>query len=88
LVWCQGLRTLLHTLMMSLPALANVGSVLFLFFFIFSVMGMNLFGKVKHQDFLTRQANYEDFASSLQVLFRMCTGETTGPHSEERQGDP
>jgi len=32
----KGLRTLFHTLMVSLPALANVGSVLFLFFFIFS----------------------------------------------------
>lgn len=40
----KGLRTLFQTLLVSLPALGNVGSVLFLFFFIFAVMGMNLFG--------------------------------------------
>jgi len=72
----KGLRTLFQTLLVSLPALGNVGSVLVLFFFIFSVMGMNLFGKIKHQDFLDRQANYEDFPNAMLVLFRMSTGES------------
>lgn len=40
----KGLRTMFQTLLVSLPALGNVGSVLFLFFFIFAIMGMNLFG--------------------------------------------
>ena len=72
----KGLRTLLQTLLFSLPALFNVGSVLFLFFFIFAVMGMNLFGSVKTQDSLTRHANFEVFGSSLLLLFRSATGET------------
>ena len=72
----KGLRTLLQTLLFSLPALLNVGSVLFLFFFIFAVMGMNLFGSVKLQDGLTRHANFRDFPSSISVLFRAATGET------------
>ena len=72
----KGLRTLLQTLVFSLPALFNVGSVLFLFFFIFAVMGMNLFGTIKMQDSVTRHANFEDFGSSLLVLFRGATGET------------
>ena len=70
----KGLRTLLQTLLFSLPALFNVGSVLFLFFFIFAVMGMNLFGAVKMQDSLTRHANFEVFGSSLLLLFRSATG--------------
>jgi hypothetical protein len=72
----KGLRTLLNTLIFSLPALTNVGSVLFLFFFIFAVMGMNLFGRIKTADFVNRQANFEDFPAAILVLFRMATGES------------
>jgi len=72
----KGLRTLFQTLLYSLPALVNVGSVLFLFFFIFSIMGMNLFGKIKHGDFITRHANFENFPNALLLLFRMATGES------------
>ncbi|KAK3250718.1 Caveolin-2 [Cymbomonas tetramitiformis] len=72
----KGLRTLFNTLITSLPALGNVGSVLFLFYFIFAIMGMNLFGKVKYGDFLDRHANFQTFPSALMVLFRMSTGES------------
>jgi hypothetical protein len=72
----KGLRALLQTLIFSLPALVNVGSVLFLFFFIFAVMGMNLFGYIKRQEFITNFANFEDFPNSMLLLFRMSTGES------------
>jgi len=54
----------------------NVGSVLFLFFFIFAVMGMNLFGFIKMQEFIHRQANFRNFPAALILLFRMATGES------------
>jgi len=72
----KGLRTLFQTLVFSLPALVNVGSVLFLFFFIFAIMGMNLFGLIKEQDFITRHANFANFPNALMLLFRMATGES------------
>merc|ERR550537_2143521 len=65
----KGLRTLFQTLVYSLPALVNVGSVLFLFFFIFAVMGMNLFGYVKMQEYISRRANFENFPNALITLF-------------------
>ena len=72
----KGLKKLFQTLLYSLPALANVGSVLFLFFFIFAVLGMNLFGKVRVTgNFLNRYANFETFGYSMLTLFRMATGE-------------
>mmetsp|Transcript_3119 Transcript_3119/g.7221 ORF Transcript_3119/g.7221 Transcript_3119/m.7221 type:complete len:1718 (+) Transcript_3119:685-5838(+) len=72
----KGLRTLFQTLLYSLPALGNVGSVLFLFFFIFAVMGMNLFGKIKvTSGEINRYANFEQFYYALLTLFRMSTGE-------------
>ena len=72
----KTLKRLFETLYYSLPALGNVGSVLFLFFFIYAVMGMSLFGKVKHGETLNRHANFESFFGSLLVLFRMSTGES------------
>ncbi len=66
----QGLQRLLVTLMQSLPALANVGGVMLLFFFIYAIIGMNLFGSIKHGDFLNRQANFQNFPNAMLVLMR------------------
>lgn len=76
IVQAKGLRTLLQTLVFSLPALVNVGSVFFLFMFIFAIMGMSLFGDVRPGEFLNRHANFEEIGTSLLVLFRMSTGES------------
>ena len=72
----KGLKTLFTTLLLSLPALFNVGSVLFLMFFIFAVMGMSFFGSVLYGENINRNANYESFFDGMLLLFRMCTGES------------
>lgn len=66
----KGLRTLLQTLVWSLPALFNVGSVLFLFMFIYAVIGMNLWGNVVYGGELSRHANFSNFPMSMLLLFR------------------
>lgn len=45
-----------------------------LFFFIYAVIGMNLWGAVKHGQYLTRQANFQHVGMALLTLFRMITG--------------
>ena len=75
-VQAKGLRTLLQTLVFSLPALVNVGSVFFLFMFIFAIMGMSLFGSVRWGDYLNRHANFETVPNALLTLMRMSTGES------------
>lgn len=72
----KGLRTLLQTLVFSLPALVNVGSVLFLFMFIFAIMGMSLFGNTRYGEYLNRHANFDSFPSALLLLIRITTGES------------
>ena len=72
----KGLRTLFQTLISSLPALWNVGSMLLLFLFIYAVMGMQLFGLVMRTENVNRQANFETFGRSIATLFRMATGES------------
>ena len=71
----RGLQTLLQTLVFSLPALFNVASVLFLFFFIYAVMGINLFGFVRDGEVLGRHAHFKNFPDAMAALFRSATGE-------------
>ena len=75
-VQAKRLRTLLQTLVFSLPALVNVGSVFFLFMFIFAIMGMSLFGNVRWREYLNVHANFETVPNALLLLMRMSTGES------------
>jgi hypothetical protein len=71
----KGLRMLFNTLVISLPGLVNIGSLLFLLCFVYAVLGMQLFGKVKFGENLNEHANFRDFGNSMLILLRMVTGE-------------
>lgn len=71
----RGLLMLFRTLMISLPALINVGIILLLIQFIFSIVGMNLFAGVRYGDVLTVDANFDSFWVAMITLFRCSTGE-------------
>lgn len=66
----KNLRVLFTTLLVTLPSLANVGSLLFLLLFVYSIMGMQLFAFVKFGDTLDEHANFHDFWSSFITLVR------------------
>ncbi|KXZ48370.1 hypothetical protein GPECTOR_28g777 [Gonium pectorale] len=70
------LRRLTRTLTLALPAILNVGSVLALFFFVWSVLGMNLFGDIKYGTYVSRHNNFRDWPNAMMVLFRQVTGES------------
>ena len=69
------LRELINTLVLTLPALGNISAVLFLLYFIYAVMGVQLFAKVKLGDALNSQANFQSFGNAMMMLFRSATGE-------------
>lgn len=71
----KGLRHLLKTLWLSMGNIANVGMLLFLVFFTFSVAGMDLFGNLAYGDYITDNANFDSFYISFVTLFRASTGE-------------
>eukprot|EP00198_Chlamydomonas_reinhardtii_P012138 XP_001701475.1 voltage-gated Ca2+ channel, alpha subunit [Chlamydomonas reinhardtii] len=68
-----GMRRLLLTLVQSLPALGNVGGVMVLFFFVYAVIGMNLFGGIKFGDYISRHANFNNFGKAMLLLFRQAS---------------
>ena len=67
----KGFLTLFDTLLKSLPTLMNVGALLLLVFFVYAILGVNLFGKVnRHQEHLNRHANFKNFGWAMLTLFR------------------
>uniref|UniRef100_A0A668AXG2 Sodium channel protein n=1 Tax=Myripristis murdjan TaxID=586833 RepID=A0A668AXG2_9TELE len=69
----KGIRTLLFALMMSLPALFNIGLLLFLVMFIFAIFGMSNFAYVKKEDGIDDLFNFETFGNSMICLFQITT---------------
>lgn len=69
----RGIRRLLFALVISLPALFNIGALLFLVMFIYAIIGMSSFGYVKKTGALDDVVNFETFASSMLLLFRLST---------------
>lgn len=69
-----GLKRLFNTLLLSLPAMFNVGSLLFLVMFVYGVLGMNLFGQEPNL-INNRHEHFRNIGSSLLLLFRVFTGD-------------
>ncbi|NWR70465.1 SCN5A protein, partial [Centropus bengalensis] len=69
----KGIRTLLFALMMSLPALFNIGLLLFLVMFIYAIFGMANFAYVKKEDGIDDMFNFQTFANSMLCLFQITT---------------
>ncbi|CAL8390684.1 unnamed protein product [Gadus morhua 'NCC'] len=69
----KGIRTLLFALMMSLPALFNIGLLLFLVMFIYAIFGMSNFAYVKKEKGIDDMFNFETFGNSMICLFQITT---------------
>ena len=61
---------MLVAVLVSLPALFNIGALIFLITFIYAIIGINLFGHVKHQGAIDDLVNFQTFGSSMMLLFR------------------
>lgn len=71
----RPLQTLLTILKYSLPAIFNVLSLLLLFFFIYSVMGVYLFNDITTGVVIDKYTNFSNFGVAMYSLFRSATGE-------------
>ncbi|KAG6444901.1 hypothetical protein O3G_MSEX003637 [Manduca sexta] len=69
----KGIRTLLHTLAMSMPALFNICLLLFLVMFIYAIFGMSFFMHVKNQSGIDDVYNFKTFGQSMIMLFQIST---------------
>merc|ERR550534_1389335 len=69
----KGIRTLLFSLVMSLPALLNICLLLFLVMFIFAVFGISLFKHTKIRPGFNDVHNFKTFFKTFILLFQMAT---------------
>jgi len=68
------LRALMTSMIMTVPAIINVFAVLLLLFFIFAVIGTELFGNVRHGFAINQDNNYQTWAASMLALWRGTLG--------------
>ena len=54
----KNLQKILNTFLLAIPELANVGALLFLFLFLFAVLGVFLFSGIRLQENLNSHANF------------------------------
>uniref|UniRef100_A0A3Q1BVX0 Voltage-dependent L-type calcium channel subunit alpha n=1 Tax=Amphiprion ocellaris TaxID=80972 RepID=A0A3Q1BVX0_AMPOC len=73
----EGIRTLLWTFIKSFQALPYVALLIVMLFFIYAVIGMQMFGKIALQDHtqINRNNNFQTFPQAVLLLFRCATGE-------------
>ncbi|KAJ7408210.1 hypothetical protein WISP_122266 [Willisornis vidua] len=69
----RGIRTLLFALLMSLPALVNIGLLLFLIMFIYAIVGMANFACLRWQGGIDDIFNFQTFCGSILCLFQITT---------------
>ncbi|XP_074629841.1 voltage-dependent L-type calcium channel subunit alpha-1D-like isoform X2 [Acropora palmata] len=97
------IRILLWTFLQSFKALPYVGMLIGLLFFIYAVIGMQMFGQISVENEedpwaqISSQNNFQSFPQAIQVLFRSATGENwqlimlacaAGAKCDERVKDP
>ncbi|ODM86917.1 Voltage-dependent calcium channel type D subunit alpha-1, partial [Orchesella cincta] len=73
----EGIRTILWTFIKSLQALPYVILLIVLLFFIYAIVGMQIFGKIALDEAseIHRNNNFQTFGNAVLLLFRCATGE-------------
>jgi voltage-gated sodium channel type IV alpha len=84
----RKLRILVDSLIVIFPSIANIGSLIMLLLFIFSVIGMSMFSQVIHQTQINENMNFSNFSMSIIILIRCATGENWNLIMRELSIDP
>eukprot|EP00198_Chlamydomonas_reinhardtii_P003576 XP_001692912.1 voltage-gated Ca2+ channel, alpha subunit [Chlamydomonas reinhardtii] len=75
----KGLRTLFNTLISSLPAIGNVGSLLLLIMYIYAIIGINMYGGYGSPfDNPGSIADYNDIGAAMATQFRLFSADGWG----------
>ncbi len=69
------MRVISQTFMLTLPAMINVGSLLILLLYMYSILGVVLFADVKWTNSLGPYVNFQNIGVASLTLLRIATGE-------------
>ena len=71
----KQLQVIFSTFLTTLPHMLNVGGILLLIVYIYSVIGISLFAEIKPNGPMTRFMGFTGFYKSFITLIRVATGE-------------
>lgn len=71
----KDLRLLIDTLISIMPSLIDIFILIFMTLYIATALGMNIFPKVIHNDYINTNANFDYFGTSMMLLLRCSSGE-------------
>jgi hypothetical protein len=73
--FAKGLNRLFSAFLLSIPKLLNVAGIMCLLLFLFAVLGVQSFGRVKFDGAHTEHGNFRDWGGGMMLLVRSMTGE-------------
>eukprot|EP00746_Dinoflagellata_sp_MGD_P168034 gnl/MRDRNA2_/MRDRNA2_99120_c0_seq1.p1 gnl/MRDRNA2_/MRDRNA2_99120_c0~~gnl/MRDRNA2_/MRDRNA2_99120_c0_seq1.p1 ORF type:complete len:1018 (-),score=164.15 gnl/MRDRNA2_/MRDRNA2_99120_c0_seq1:46-2886(-) len=73
--FAKGLNRLFSAFVLSIPKLLNVAGVMCLLLFLFAVLGVQTFGRVKFTGSHSTHGNFRDWGRGMMLLVRSMTGE-------------
>jgi hypothetical protein len=69
----KSLYLIFNTFVITMQSLANIGGLLLLMMYIYSIIGMIYFGEVKRNSTMNDYINFESFTSAFITLFTVAT---------------
>jgi hypothetical protein len=72
----KSLQLIFNTFVITLHSLANIGALLLLFIFMYSILGMIIFGETKRNGIMNDYINFESFPKAFITLFIVATGDS------------
>lgn len=72
----RSLYMIFNTFVITVHSLANIGSLLLLILYMYSVLGMVLFGMQKRNGIMNAYINFENFWNAFITLFTVTTGDS------------
>ena len=72
----KSLYLIFNTFIITLQSLINIGGLLILILYVYSIIGMIYFGEVKRNGRMNDYLNFESFTSAFITLFTVATADT------------
>jgi Ion transport protein len=70
------MHMIFNTFVITLQSLSNIGCLLLLVIYIYSILGMIIFGQVKRNGLMNNYMNFENFINAFITLFTVVTGDS------------
>ena len=74
----KSLQLIFNTFVITLPALMNIGALLLLLLYLYSVVGVYLFGEVQRNGIFSDNLNFETFGHAFCALCAVATADSWG----------